>query len=165
MSKYFLATARHEKAQEFIKLKHGMMTMMEDMAKFTKLARFADNYVTTNMAKVRKFEDGLKLSIRGKIVGFLLQDIDSMVRTAMAIERDIDDARSFRDAGTSEKRNESQSSSSLGKKLKASSSRWFQGQGRGSQGKGHIRAPSQSGSMTCFHCHQPGHMKRDYPQR
>ena len=101
------------------------MTMMEDMAKFTKLARFADNYVTTNMAKVRKFEDGLKLSIRGKIVGFLLQDMDSMVRTTMAIGREIDDARSFRDAGTSEKRNESQSPSSLGKKLKASSSRWF----------------------------------------
>ena len=44
------------------------------------------------MAKVRKFEDGLKLFIRGKIVGFLLQDIDSMVRTATSIEREIDDA-------------------------------------------------------------------------
>ena len=39
------------------------------------------------MAKVRKFEDGLKLSIQGKIVGFLLQDMDSMVRATMAIER------------------------------------------------------------------------------
>ena len=41
------------------------------MAKFTKLARFMDDYVATNMAKVRKFEDGLKLSIRGKIVALL----------------------------------------------------------------------------------------------
>ena len=40
------------------------------------------------MAKVRKFEDGLKLSIQGKIVGFLLQDMDSIVMTAMAIERE-----------------------------------------------------------------------------
>ena len=40
------------------------------------------------MAKVRKFEDGLKFSIQGKIVGFLLQDMDSMVMTAMAIERE-----------------------------------------------------------------------------
>ena len=47
------------------------------------------------MAKVRKFEDDLKLSIRGKIIGFLLQDMDSMVKTAMAIERDIEDARSI----------------------------------------------------------------------
>ena len=44
--------------------------------------------MTIDMAKVRKFEDGLKLSIQGKIVGFLLQDMDSMVRTAVAIERE-----------------------------------------------------------------------------
>ena len=48
------------------------MTVMEYMAKFTELSRFADDYVATNMAKVRKFEDGMKLSIRVKIVGFLL---------------------------------------------------------------------------------------------
>ena len=71
--------------------------MMECVAKFTELARFADNYVATDMAKVRKFKDGLKLSIHGKIVGFLLQDIDFMVRTAMATEREIEDTRSIRD--------------------------------------------------------------------
>ena len=48
--------------------------------------------MATYMAMVPKFEDGLKLSIRGKIVGFLLQDMDSMVRIAMAIEREIEDA-------------------------------------------------------------------------
>ena len=48
------------------------MTVLEYMAKFTKLARFGDDYVATDMAKVRKFEDGLKLSIRGKIAGLLL---------------------------------------------------------------------------------------------
>ena len=44
-----------------------------------------------DMAKVQKSEDGLKLSIQGKIVGFLLQDMDSMVRKVMAIEREIKD--------------------------------------------------------------------------
>ena len=39
-----------------------------------------------------------------------------MVRTAMAIEKEINDAWSIRDAGDSEKRKESHSSSSLGKK-------------------------------------------------
>ena len=39
------------------------MTMMEYVAKFTELSRFADDYVATDMAKVRKFENGLKLSI------------------------------------------------------------------------------------------------------
>ena len=51
--------------------------------------------MATDMAKVRKFEDGLKLSIRGKIVGFLLQDMDFMGRMAMAIEREVEDARSI----------------------------------------------------------------------
>ena len=88
MSKFFPASARHAKAQEFLELRQRAMTMMEYMAKFTKLDHFADDYMATDVAKVRKFEDGLKLSIRGKIVGFLLHDMDSMVRTAMAIERD-----------------------------------------------------------------------------
>ena len=44
--------------------------------------------MATDMAKVRKFEDGLKLSIRGKIVRFLIQDMDFMVKTTMAIERE-----------------------------------------------------------------------------
>ena len=82
------------------------MTVLEYVAKFIELARFADDYVATYMAKVMKFEDGLKLSIRGKIMGLLLQDMDSMVRTTRAIEREIDDVKSIRDAGVSGKRKE-----------------------------------------------------------
>ena len=41
--------------------------------------------MATDIAKVRKFEDGLNLSIWGKIVGLLLQNMDSMVKTAMAM--------------------------------------------------------------------------------
>ena len=126
MGKYFPATARHAKAQEFLELKQGTMTVMEYMAKFTELACFADDYVATDMAKVRKFENGLKLSIRGKIVGLLLQDMDFMVRTSMTIEREIEDARSIRDVGASGKRKESQSSSSSRMKPKDSSSLGFQ---------------------------------------
>ena len=37
--------------------------MLEYVAKFTDLVRFGDDYVATDMAKVRKFEDGLKFSI------------------------------------------------------------------------------------------------------
>ena len=66
--------------------------MLKYVAKFTELACFADDYVATDQAKVRKFEDGLKLSIRCKIVGHLLQDMDSMVKTTLAIGREVDDA-------------------------------------------------------------------------
>ena len=93
------------------------MTILEYVAKFTELACFKDDYVATNMAKVRTFEDGLKLSIRGKIVGLLLQDMDSMVRTTMTIEKEVKDTKSIQDAGASDKRKENQPfSSSSGKK-------------------------------------------------
>ena len=88
MGKYFLDTARHAKAQEFLELKQGMMTMMEYVARFTELTRFDDDYVATYMDKVRRFKNGLKLSIRGRIIGLRLQDMDSMARTALIIERE-----------------------------------------------------------------------------
>ena len=68
MGKYFPDTACHANAQEFLELKQGTMTVMNYVARFTKLARFVDDYVATDMAKVRRFENGLKLSIRGRIV-------------------------------------------------------------------------------------------------
>ena len=109
--------------------------MLEYVAKFTELASFVDDYVATDMAKVRKFEDGLKLSIRSKIMGLLLRDMDLMVKTTMAIEREVDDARSIRDAGVKDKRKKSHPySCSLGKKQRTSALCRFQGQGRSYQG-------------------------------
>ena len=135
MGKYFPDTARHAKAQKFLELKQGMMTVMDYVARFTELARFAEDYVATDMAKVRRFENGLKLSILARIVGLRLQDMDSMVGTALTIEREIEDARNTRDAGVSSKRKESQSSSSSGRKQRASSSRGFQSHDHPGQGQ------------------------------
>ena len=72
MGKYFSPTTRHAKAQEFLELKQGAMTVIEYVARFTELARFVDDYVATDLAKVRRFENGLRLSIRGRIVGLRL---------------------------------------------------------------------------------------------
>ena len=80
MSKFFPASARHDKAWEFLELKKRDMTVLEYVAKFTELAHFEDDYVAINMAKVRKFECGLKLSIRGKIIGFLQPDMTLWLR-------------------------------------------------------------------------------------
>ena len=142
MGKYFPDIARHAKAQEFLELKQGAMTVMDYVARFTELARFADDYVATDMAKVRRFENELKLSIRARIIGLCLQDMDSMVGTTLTIEREIEDARSTRDTGVGRKR-EDQPSSSSGKRQKTSASHEFQDQGQD-------WASSQPGQRICY---------------
>ena len=86
MGKYFPETG---KAQEFLELKQGAMTRMDHVTRFTELARFVDDCVVIDLVKVRRFENGLKFSIRDRIVGLRLQDMDSMVGTALIIEREL----------------------------------------------------------------------------
>ena len=69
----------------------------------------------------RRFENGRKLSIRGRIVGFRLRDMDSMVGTALTIEREIEDTWNSRDTSVGNKR-EDQLSPSSGKRQKTSAS-------------------------------------------
>ena len=75
-----------------------------------------------------------------------------MVGTTLAIEREMEDARGIRDASVTGKRKDDQPSLSLGKRQRTSVPRAPQVQG-------------QPWPMTCLYCHQPGHMRRDYPQR
>ena len=157
MGKYFSETARHAKAQEFLELKQGATTVMDYLARFTELASFADDYVATDVAKVRRFENWLKLSIRGRIVGLRLRDMNSMFGMALTIERKIEDAWSTRDVSVGSKR-EDQPSSSSGKRQKTSASHEFQDQGQD-------WAFSQAGQVICHFCRQPGHVIRDCPQR
>ena len=45
--------------------------------------------MVTNLVKVRRFENRLKLSIRARIVGLRLQNMDFMVGTTLTIEREL----------------------------------------------------------------------------
>ena len=69
----------------------------------------------------RRFENGLKLSIRDRIVGLRLRDRDSMVGTALTTEREIENTWNTRDTGVGNKR-EDQLSPSSKKKQKTSAS-------------------------------------------
>ena len=86
-----------------------------------------------------------------------------MVRTALVIGKGVDDTWSIRDMGASTKRKENQASSNSGRKRKTYIPWGFQERGDDYQGQVRARASSQTGQMTCYHCHQRGHMRRDYP--
>ena len=45
MGKYFPDTTHQSKAQEFLELEQGTMTVMDYVARFTELDRFANDYV------------------------------------------------------------------------------------------------------------------------
>ena len=51
-----------------------------------------------------RHENGMKSSIRDRIVGLRLRDMDSMVGTALTIEREIEDTRNTQDTGVGNKR-------------------------------------------------------------
>ena len=59
-----------------------------------------------------RYENGLKLSIQDRIVGFRLRDMDSMVGTALTIEREIEDTWNTRDTSVGNKREDQLSPSS-----------------------------------------------------
>ena len=63
----------------------------------------------------------MKLSIRDRIVGLRVRDMDSMVGIALTIEREIEDTRNTQDTGVGNKR-EDQLSPSSGKRQKTSAS-------------------------------------------
>ena len=69
----------------------------------------------------RRFENGLNLSIQGRIVGLRLRDMDSRVGTVLTIERETEDTWNTRDTGVGSKR-EDQLSPSSEKRQKTSTS-------------------------------------------
>ena len=70
---------------------------------------------------ITRFKNGLKLSVRERIVGFRLRDMDSMVGTALTKEREIEDTWNTRDTSVGNKR-EDQLFPSSGKRQKTSAS-------------------------------------------
>jgi len=67
-AKYYPKDSKSAKEQEFLSLEQGGMSVMEYAAKFDELSFFATNQVATEDMKMDRFEQGLKGSIKYRIV-------------------------------------------------------------------------------------------------
>lgn len=91
LDKYFPCTLRHQKSKEFSTLLQMAMSVGVYQAKFEELMRFAPELVPDDFAKARRFEDGLRPSIREKVVILKLQRYADVVDRALIAERSINE--------------------------------------------------------------------------
>jgi len=67
--KYYPRDVQRTKEREFLSLKQGRMTVMEYVARFNELSRFAMHQVNTEERKMDHFEQGLRGDIKSVIAG------------------------------------------------------------------------------------------------
>ncbi|GKV36288.1 hypothetical protein SLEP1_g44436 [Rubroshorea leprosula] len=91
--KYFSAAVLERKELEFMNLKQDDITVDEYQAKFSSLMKFASHLVNDEVRKVRKFQRGLKASIKNKVVPQMLKTYDEVLATTQIIEQDMEEQR------------------------------------------------------------------------
>lgn len=91
--RYFSEAVQEKKEQEFLNLKQGDMSVNEYQAKFNALSRFAPHIVSDEARKVRRFEKGLRSSIRNKMIPQRLKKSEDALATAQLIEQDLDEQK------------------------------------------------------------------------
>ncbi|KAA0047116.1 reverse transcriptase [Cucumis melo var. makuwa] len=69
-AKFFSASLRDAKRQEFLNLEHGEMTVEQYDAEFDMLSHFAPEMIATEVARANKFVRGLRLDIQGLVRAF-----------------------------------------------------------------------------------------------
>ncbi|KAL8108980.1 hypothetical protein AgCh_025174 [Apium graveolens] len=88
LEKYFPDGLRNQLEVEFLELKQGERSVLEYEAKFTELARLIPEYVSTEIQKARRFQQGLRPEIHRRVVALQLKTYSSMVQAALVIESD-----------------------------------------------------------------------------
>ncbi|KAL0533979.1 hypothetical protein IC582_028255 [Cucumis melo] len=163
-AKFFSASLRDAKRQEFLNLEQGDMTVEQYDAEFDMLSRFAPEMIATEAARADKFVRGLRLDIQGLVRGFRPATHADALR--LAVDLNLQErANSSKTAGRG---------STSGQKRKAEQQpvpKPFEA-GEAARGKPlcttcgkHHLGRCLFGTRTCFKCRQEGHTADRCPLR
>ena len=91
--KYFPESVKDRMKADFLTLRQGSTIMVEYERRFTELSRYAMEFISTEANRAKRFEQGLRPTIREKLVALKIRDYGDMVDRAALVERDIEDSQ------------------------------------------------------------------------
>ncbi|XP_057969449.1 uncharacterized protein LOC131158600 [Malania oleifera] len=87
--RYFSATVRNAKMEEFISLEQGQLSVQQYAARFQKLSQFAPFMISDETKKASKFQRGLNKEIRKQTAIWQMQDFVTLVDKATIVEESV----------------------------------------------------------------------------
>ncbi|XP_057961589.1 uncharacterized protein LOC131168476 [Malania oleifera] len=165
--RYFPATMRNAKMEEFMNLTQGSLTVQQYAAKFQELSRFAPFVIPDEAKKAWKFQRGLRSEIRKQTAILQLQDFATLVdKATVAEECLLEDA----EVQVTKKRPAPPNYSSG-----AGQSKWKKNSSGTSQNAASVPHCSLCGKKhqgqcwlstgACMRCGRQGHQMRDCPRQ
>ncbi|KAL0559074.1 hypothetical protein IC582_003663 [Cucumis melo] len=180
-AKFFSASLRDAKRQEFLNLEQGDMTVEQYDAEFDMLSRFAPEMIATEAARADKFVRGLRLDIQGLVRAFRPATHADALRLAVDLslqERANSSKTAGRGSTSRQKRKAEQQPVPVpqrnfrsGGEFRSFQQKPFEA-GEAARGKSlcttcgkHHLGRCLFGTRTCFKCRQEGHTADRCPLR
>ncbi|KAL0553835.1 hypothetical protein IC582_007739 [Cucumis melo] len=180
-AKFFSASLRDAKRQEFLNLEQGDMTVEQYDAEFDMLSRFAPEMIATEAARADKFVRGLRLDIQGLVRAFRPATHADALRLAVDLslqERANSSKTAGRGSTSGQKRKAEQQPVPVpqrnfrpGGEFRSFHQKPFEA-GEAARGKPlcttcgkHHLGRCLFGTRTCFKCRQEGHTADRCPLR